>query len=60
MTKRDYTLLSDVLREALSDIKNVDERAGAAYVIRSLAAELSSVNARFDRNRFLVDCGLSP
>lgn len=60
MTKRDYTLLSDVLGEALSDIKDIEERAGASYVIRALAAELASVNGKFDLNRFLVDCGLNP
>lgn len=60
MTKRDYTLLSEVLGEALGDIENLDERMGAARVIRALASELASVNGKFDRIRFLVDCGLNP
>lgn len=60
MTKRDYTLLSEVLGEAYGDLKTPEEREGAAYVIRALASELASVNGKFDRIRFLVDCGLNP
>lgn len=55
MTRKDYVLISDVLRDALDSI--IDDMALEALA-SSFADELTLDNPRFDRARFLAACGV--
>ncbi len=55
MTRKDYVLISDVLRDALDSI--IDDMALEALASR-FADELALDNPRFDRERFLAAAGV--
>ena len=59
MAKKDYKLISDVIKKHYSD-RYADE---GAFIIGELARELATAfqsdNPRFDREKFLAACGIS-
>lgn len=68
MTRKDYVLIAETLRELLADIDRESpgmrevlrgERMGVASVARRLAEQLRQDNPRFDRTRFIEACGLT-
>ena len=68
MTRKDYVMIADAIRELLADIDRESpgmrevlrgERMGVASVARRLADQLHSDNTRFDRTRFMAACGLT-
>lgn len=54
MTKRHFEQAAALIRTA--ETSSIEARAFAAEVIMRVAAQ---TNARFDRERFLVACGLA-
>jgi hypothetical protein len=68
MTRKDYVMIADTLRELLADIDRepagmraalAGERLGVRSVALRLADQLHSDNTRFDRTRFIEACGLT-
>lgn len=74
MTRKDYVMIAETLRQTLADIERestamavcdrtraclTGERMGVASVARRLANQLHSENTRFDRTRFIEACGLT-
>lgn len=68
MTRKDYVMIADAIRELLADIDRESpgmrevlrgERMGVASVARRLADQLRQDNPRFDRTRFIEACGLT-
>jgi hypothetical protein len=74
MTRKDYVMIAETIRELLADIEResapmavcdrtraclTGERMGVAGVARLLADRLHSENTRFDRTRFIEACGLT-
>ena len=74
MTRKDYVMISNVIRETLNDIARDDVREGLSdrhralltgerIAVRGLAHrlcdQLHSENTRFDRTRFIEACGLT-
>jgi len=55
MTRKDYNLIAEVLRDSLDLI--VDDLALEALA-SNFADELATDNPRFDRARFLAACGV--
>jgi hypothetical protein len=55
LSKRDYVLLADAIREALA---SVNDRAPVKLIVDALAACLQRDNIRFDKQRFVAACGL--
>lgn len=55
MTRKDYVLISDILRDALDSI--IDDMALEALA-SNFADELAADNPRFDYARFLRACGV--
>lgn len=74
MTRKDYILIADAIREALGDIAstgdserlsdngrtfNAGESQGAHRAALRLADTLAADNPRFDRTRFMAACSLT-
>ena len=68
MTRKDYVMIAETIRELLADIDRESpgmrevlrgERMGVASVARRLAEQLRQDNPRFDRTRFIEACGLT-
>ena len=74
MTRKDYILIADTIRELLGDIdrdkENEDltdwsravlagERIGVHTLAQHLSYQLRQDNPRFDRARFVAACGLT-
>jgi hypothetical protein len=74
MTRKDYLMISNVIRETLNDIARDDAREGLSdrnralltgerIAVRGLAHRLGDQlrqdNPRFEMSRFIEDCGLS-
>ena len=68
MTRKDYILIAETLRELLADIDRepvgmrevlTGERIGVRSVALRLADQLRQDNPRFDRTRFIETCGLT-
>ena len=59
MTRKDYILIAEVFRV---ELERCDGRAqdGVAFAARSMALRLSQDNPRFDHDRFLKACGVTP
>jgi hypothetical protein len=60
MTRRDYVLLSDALRigREAADKRAPSYTVGADIVIRSVGDFLAMNNPRFERDRFVANCGV--
>lgn len=62
MTRKDYVLIAEVIKTQIEmSIKFEEEEslAGAKNIAYDLALRLSNDNPRFDRDRFLVACGVN-
>ena len=74
MTRKDYVMISNVIRETLNDIARDDAREGLSersralltgerIAVRGLAHRLGDQlrqdNPRFEMNRFIEACGLT-
>lgn len=74
MTRKDYLMISNVIRETLNDIARDDVREGLSdrnralltgerIAVRGLAHrlcdQLRQDNPRFEMSRFIEDCGLT-
>jgi len=68
MTRKDYVLIADAIRQLLADIDRepagmrevlTGERIGVRSVALRLADQLRQDNPRFDRTRFIEACGLT-
>ena len=61
MTRRDYEMLSDALREARPDAEDctVAERMGWSAAVHAVAAALQERSRAFERWRFLRDAGVT-
>jgi hypothetical protein len=61
MTKKDFVLLADMIRNSYNRFEK-NEDYSAAQAIEFLAYELSkklgSTNENFDKDRFLIACGV--
>ena len=62
MTRKDYVLIADTIKGAINyeqDFNNNQEKVnGFKHLALALASTLESDNPRFDRDRFLVACGV--
>ena len=63
MTKKHYTLIADAIAESVDAYAELDTagdmvRMALRDVALSIADTLEADNPRFDRNRFLVACGV--
>lgn len=60
MSKKDYIMLSKVLRAGLQDEeKDTHSYKAIASIAYSLTQTLKLENSRFDSERFLTACGLN-
>lgn len=74
MTRKDYILIADAIRELLADIEResgpmavcdrtralmAGEHLGVRHAASRLADQLRQDNPRFDRTRFMAACGLT-
>ena len=62
MTRKDYVLIAEVIKTQIELSTRFDEeesRAGAQNIAYDLGSKLSQDNPRFDRDRFLVACGVN-
>ena len=62
MTRKDYVLIADAIKtqiELSTKYEEEESRAGAQNIAYDLAWKLSEDNPRFDRDRFLVACGVN-
>jgi hypothetical protein len=68
MTRKDYVMIAETIRELLGDIDReppgmrevlTGERIGVRSVALRLADQLRQDNPRFDRTRFIEACGLT-
>lgn len=74
MTRKDYVMIADAIRELLADIEResgpmavcdrtralmAGEHLGVRHVAMRLADQLRQDNPRFDRTRFMAACGLT-
>lgn len=74
MTRKDYVMIAETLRQTLADIEResgpmavcdrtraclTGERLGVRGVALRLADQLRQDNPRFDRTRFMAACGLT-
>jgi len=57
MTRKDYRLIAEILKDSLDNI--VDDMAHEA-LSDVFAEELASTNPRFNREKFLRACGVEP
>lgn len=62
MNKRDYVFMSSTVKQAIDSISsNPEQRRGAVEVAVVLGAALEQkCGPKFDRRRFLQDCGVKP
>lgn len=63
MTRRDYILIQDAIRNAPCSVSDPDDamyRAGLEDAATAIADALSRDNPRFDRDRFLKAAGVQP
>lgn len=61
MRRKDYELLAQAVRAALSDLDDgtsAAQREGARHLARELAWRLYKDNKAFERNRWLRDAGV--
>ena len=63
MTKKDYEMIADAIAETVDGYADLDTagtmvRMAIRDTALSIANVLESDNPRFDRNRFLVACGV--
>lgn len=59
MTRKDYQLIAEVLSNLNDDFNNGgSDEVSLALVAGNIANALQLENPRFDRNRFLVACGV--
>ena len=58
MTRKDYVLISDVIRNTYVTLLGPKNRAGLEMLATSLADALQRDNPQFDKKRFLAACGL--
>jgi len=60
MTKKDFELIASAFVEELSNYQDLTPQASAIReVARRMATQLKTTNPRFDRNLFLVACGVN-
>ena len=74
MTRKDYILIADAIRELLADIEResgpmavcdrtraclAGEHLGVRHAASRLADQLRQDNPHFDRTRFIEACGLT-
>ena len=60
MTKKDFDLIARVFADLNSDFNNGgDDSVSLSLVVGELADALATTNGAFDRERFLVACGVS-
>ena len=57
MTRKDYQLIADAVRKAMTADHGWDTRP-ICRTARDIADALASDNPRFDRARFLAACGV--
>ena len=62
MTRKDYVLIAEGFKNAFSAFTELSysERWGMVKAARSVADTLAADNPRFDRERFLKACGVTP
>ena len=66
MTKKDFDAIARALRDARDAALVTAESEGGKRVVtqvfdslcRDLAPRIASTNPKFDRSRFLIDCGV--
>lgn len=59
MTRKDFQLIADAIREARTNAKGDPYMLhGVDLASHALTNALASSNARFDANRFLAACGV--
>ena len=58
MTRKDFQLIADAMREAFPGREISDAYVTWATACHKLANGLETTNPRFDRSRFLAACGL--
>jgi hypothetical protein len=62
MTRKDYVMIADAIKGALNYEKDFNQNEEGArvvkYVAHTIALSLQFDNPRFDRDRFLVACGV--
>lgn len=56
MSRKDYELIADAIRDVIEDHKG--DLTSADAVARKIADALSRDNPRFDSKRFITACGL--
>ena len=60
MTRKDYVLIAQILKQNSKDfIAGEDGFAVIQIIAKQLADALETDNPRFDRDRFLVACGVT-
>ena len=61
MTRKDYVIIADSIKASRENWEGFTPESQEAIdgLARSLASKLQADNARFDRARFLVACGVS-
>lgn len=59
MTRKDYVLLAGAVMSALHNAKGPGELSGVIATAEKLAEHLARDNARFEKRRFLVACGVA-
>ena len=63
MTRKDYVLIADTIKGSINYEQNFNNNQEKADGIKALAITLASTleadNPRFDRDRFLVACGVN-
>lgn len=57
MTRKDYLMLSQTMRLVRPSALQTDHRAQWCIDMVALATALYAANPRFERDRFMVDCG---
>ncbi len=58
MTKKDYKLIAEALKEAREESNPLEGRSGVTLAAQKLANVLRADNPRFDYKRFLEACGV--
>ena len=59
MTRKDYVMIAEILKANREDFVQGDEGLSLLYILsHQIANGLEADNPRFDRDRFLVACGV--
>jgi hypothetical protein len=58
MTRKDYVLIAAALKQSFSPIYQTSGGAQWEQCVYDISDVLEKDNSRFDRNRFLIACGL--